>query len=511
MRVALRGLALSGLLWCGCARAPEIALPTLEIPPVSDQAAAAAIAAARQRAEDHPDSAEAWGELAEVLHAHDLFEPAGVAYQHAALLDPERADWPYLAGHALLQVGDVGAAAAQLLRAAELAPSDPLALAAASRAATLAGDLETARTLAERAVAVAPDLAIAQVALGEALQALGAELDAAQAFARALTLQPEATRLHRQLAPLLRRLGRSAEAERAATLSGDQPVTVVDERLARVAGRRRGLDALLEKAKQAFAGGDIATAETSYRAATLSHPGSTAAWIGLGSALIRLGDQASGRAAFEKALELGPREPLAHYNLGVIAAQSGDDDGAIHHATVALEIDPNLHDARFNLANALRRRGQHLEAAAHYRIIVAAQPTRGPAWQALAAALASADDWRAALASVERGLAAAPGSGDLHIARVRILATAPDPAIRDGQAALALATRLREIATTPLILEAAALAAAELGQWRDAQSLLDQALAAPGYDRLDARVRERLRHHREQVSRDIRPAGVALD
>src|SRR3990170_7843130 len=86
---------------------------------------------------------------------------------------------------------------------------------ARARALADTGDHGAALTEAERAIALEPDLAEAAAARGWALENLGPErlTDARDAYAEALRLDPENLWAKEGLSNVLRRLGRSAEAD----------------------------------------------------------------------------------------------------------------------------------------------------------------------------------------------------------------------------------------------------------------------------------------------------------
>lgn len=94
----------------------------------------------------------------------------------------------------------------------------------------------------------------------------------------------------------------------------------------------------------------------------------------LGHLLVRSGEPARARAAFERALALNPELSEAHNDLGTLVAQAGDLDGAIARFRQALAATPDYPDALNNLGYALLLSGKETEARPLYERALALQP-----------------------------------------------------------------------------------------------------------------------------------------
>lgn len=133
----------------------------------------------------NPDSAEAWGDLGRVFHAHVMMDEAVACYERAQSLDPTEFRWPYLAavtsrgwmsaddayalllrahaldpiypplnirlGEILLERGQVTEAGRHFDLAAQASPGNSHALLGLGRVALAEGDLDRSRRLLERA------------------------------------------------------------------------------------------------------------------------------------------------------------------------------------------------------------------------------------------------------------------------------------------------------------------------------------------------------------------------
>jgi len=91
-------------------------------------------------------------------------------------------------------------------------------------------------------------------------------------------------------------------------------------------------------------------------------------------------------------------------------------------------------------------------------------------------ALASMGRWREARQCLEEGWQAIPESGELLPALARLLASADDLEVRDGERSLDLAQRILRAGTTPSRLETLAMASAEAGLFVDAVRLQRQVI-----------------------------------
>src|SRR5262245_14412411 len=94
----------------------------------------------------------------------------------------------------------------------------------------------------------------------------------------------------------------------------------------------------------------------------------------LGTLLVRSGEPARARTAFERALALQPDLAEASNDLGALLAQGGDLDGAIARFRAALASIPDYPDALNNLGYALLLTGRDQEARALYEKALALQP-----------------------------------------------------------------------------------------------------------------------------------------
>lgn len=243
------------------------------------------------------------------------------------------------------------------------------------RAFLRAGRLQEARTAIERAMAASPDdhrvlhlAGIVTARQGEHVRAIGL-------LHRAAVLAPEPTDgaiAFLNLARALRAAGRASEAlaahERAARLVPDaidvlRPLGsfLLDLKRWQQAARlfKRTLDIAVPKCAAADASPEQELEEAA---------------LGLGTALIALGEHGAAANAFRRALAINPRSQTALWSLGWALLLHDRADEAAAAARAALEQDPKQPGAWVSLANVARHKGDRQRAVAHGLSALEADP-----------------------------------------------------------------------------------------------------------------------------------------
>jgi len=195
----------------------------------------------------------------------------------------------------------------------------------------------------------------------------------------------------------------------------------------------------------------------------------------LGNALLRAGRVAEAIVQLQQALQIDPNHVPALSNLGSAFLQTGRLDESLAHLQKALEIDPDFKAAHFNLANTLLQMGRTEEAVSHLQRVLAIDPNDAEAQKNMA--------W--------------------------VLATCPDPRLRDGAKAVELAERASKAdSTNPIVGATLAAAYAEVGRFSDAAATAETALqlaTSSGNLQLAEVIRSHLELYRaHEPFRDIR-------
>ena len=207
-------------------------------------------------------------------------------------------------------------------------------------------------------------------------------------------------------------------------------------------------------------------------------PGNAALHHRLGAALNMTGDRGAAREAFATAVQLSPEQFLALYSLGVLDQEDGRHADAVGRFTAALAIRPAYVDARLRLASSLRRTGRAADALAEYRRVLADDAGRDEARIGEVMTLAQLGRYREARTVLERARDAAPESVVFAHGLARLLVTAPEARVRDGQRAKMLVDALVQQGRTLDLGETMAMTLAELGEFDRAAAVQRDLLTA---------------------------------
>jgi len=168
----------------------------------------------------------------------------------------------------------------------------------------------------------------------------------------------------------------------------------------------------------------------------------------LGNAFLALGRVAQALDQFDLHVHLTPNDATAQFNFGRVLLDNGLAEDAIPHLQKALQINPNAPDCACALGSAFLQMGRAREAIGQYQKALQLRPDSMSAGANLA--------W--------------------------ILASNPDPSLRDGARAVALALRADQLAggQNPIILGTLAAAYAEVGKFSQAAATAQRALQLAG-------------------------------
>ena len=193
---------------------------------------------------------------------------------------------------------------------------------------------------------------------------------------------------------------------------------------------------------------------------------------------------AEAAASFEKALALRPGDARAHQDLGVALQGMRRTAEAMDHYRTALELDPSLLTARQRYAQALAAAGQTAEAMDLFAEAVEQMPEDVPLRGEYAMLLTSSGAEAEAVVQFREIARRRPDSISAMKQLVWLLATSPDPEVRDVPEALRIATHADEKTghVRPDVLDQLALALAEDGRFDDAVATVDRAIELLGLD-----------------------------
>ena len=431
-------------------------------------------------------------------------EGAAAAFRHA--LDLRADDAPALIRLADLELEQGRIEQAEFLYERAVAAADSAASAyGLGRVAEERAEYAVAIEHFERALALQPGASVIHYHLGQAHREQGRFDDAEQALARSGTarvamadpLMHELTTLAIGASPHLTRgnaaarEGRLAEAEAAyrQAVAADATNPRAHQSLGTVLVRRGNPQAALEhfgvavrlEPENARAQSDLGVllGELGQNDRALEHlgralelePELVEARLSLGGVQARMGRLDEAEATYRRALKGDPANGDARLGLGAVLAQAGNFAQAAVELQEALRHEPGDERAsriHFGLAEALVRTGRLAAALPHYTRVREIEPAQGLAWLREATVLMGLGRFADAKAALEARLGVDSTDDRAAQSLARLLAGAPDPSLRDGQRALAIAGALLEADNAAPRAETAAMALAQVGRFEEA-------------------------------------------
>ena len=169
-----------------------------------------------------------------------------------------------------------------------------------------------------------------------------------------------------------------------------------------------------------------------------------------------------------------------HYSVGVLLQGAGRHREAIERFETALRYQPTDGEVRLRLALSLRRAGDPgVRRSEHYRArCLRMDPAVIDARFGAAMSLVQLRRYREARDRLVDGTESFPGASVFPHALARLLAAAPDAAVRDGPRAMRLVERLAQGDRTIDLGETMAMTLAELGRYGEAAGVQRDLIAA---------------------------------
>ena len=210
----------------------------------------------------------------------------------------------------------------------------------------------------------------------------------------------------------------------------------------------------------------------------------------LGSALGNKGQMDEAIRQFQEATRLKPDYAEAHNNLGLALNMKGQTDEALTHFLRAVELRPEFVQAHYNAGLILLRKGQIQEAITQFQQTLARQPNQAPAHSLLAQALSRVGRIQEAIDHYEAARAIQPTDPSTLNNLAWILATCPQPSLRNGARAVELAQQADRLSggSNPSVLGTLAAAYAETQHFDEALATARKALQLASAQTNNARV-----------------------
>lgn len=158
-------------------------------------------------------------------------------------------------------------------------------------------------------------------------------------------------------------------------------------------------------------------------------------------------------------------------------AREGDPEGAAEGLRRVVEENAERTDLRYTLAALLAQTGRFAEAVDEFERVLAAAPRHADARRGQVVALILSERFGEARVKLQEALRNFPRHEGFALTQVRLLATSPDPRVRDGALAVAIGERVYAERREPPVRQALALAYAARGDFAAAVELQRQLVA----------------------------------
>ncbi|HEY0178265.1 MAG TPA: tetratricopeptide repeat protein [Dokdonella sp.] len=308
--------------------------------------------------------------LASARYQNGKHEEARQGYERALALDPNLTGAHIGLGQIAMNAGDAGAAEHHF-RVALRTGEDGHALAGLGTLMIERGDFDAALRYLTRAAELVPNFALIQFLLGQAFARKGLTTFAAQAFEKALQLNPELHEAHPWLAEVLMQTGRPREAE----------------------PHYRAILGVPGYEMRAHAGlGDVARAESRFEDAA---------------------------AHYRAVLAIDPRQRMPMRMLAASLAALGRNDEVVAVYDDYLALVPDDDEIRAIRGDVLALIGRVAEATADWNTLSARRPEDAEARARVASLEEKLGHLDAALAHAEAVLRARPEEVEMRLIRVR--------------------------------------------------------------------------------------------
>jgi tetratricopeptide (TPR) repeat protein len=218
--------------------------------------------------------------------------------------------------------------------------------------------------------------------------------------------------------------------------------------------------------------------ESLFRHAIAVTKNNDVAHTNLGVALQKEGRNAEAMAEYRKALQIAPERVEIHNDLANLLDEAGKPDEALAEYQEALRLDPDATPAHNNLGVLLVELGRFDDAMKQYAESARLDPSDWHAPYLTGKALLQQGRDAEAIAFFRKAVSLNPEEFQMLTFVARVLASDENPQVRNGQTALEMASKANALTGgfQPAMLDALAMAYAELGQFDDAQKAAEDAV-----------------------------------
>ena len=422
--------------------------------------------------------APAYGELGGLYQAHLVFPAAADCYHNAMQLAPDEFRWAYYAAYLADTDGRTRQALELYEHARRLRPGYKAVMVRTGNVLLDLNELERAQAAFEQVVDTTGLEAAALYGLGQ-IALLQRNYDTAiEAFTRALTFDPAASRIHYPLAQALRATQRNDEAKAQLAMLGDQLPTFKDPQIESLEALKVGSRIYFLQAMKAIKQQDYAAAGKAFAAGVEMEPDNVPARISYARTLYLTGDKDGARQAMKAAVALQQDNSLGLFLLGVLTEEEGETGKATDYYQSVITHTPDHAGANFYLANQYYRQGKLASAKQHYASSIKGEAGYLSAYIPYIGTLILSDAPATTLNTVlEAATQQFPDNPVFQAMQIMLLAASRDTAIQNPEKALTSAQHLYERYRIPPHQELLALSYAANSDYEQATAIQEALLS----------------------------------
>ncbi len=190
------------------------------------------------------------------------------------------------------------------------------------------------------------------------------------------------------------------------------------------------------------------------------------------------GDAEQALETWKEAFAIAPNDPEVQNSLGMAYFIHGDVAEALEHLREAIRINPQFAQGHYNLGMSLLHLGHPDQAMPELETDVRLEPRDAAGEEALAVVNDELGNTSDSLDHWRKALAIEPQRRSALLGLAWLLATTPEPGLRNGPEAVSLATKAQDLSSgsDPIILDTLAAAYAETGEFLKALTIANRAV-----------------------------------